>query len=48
MVQIVVASYLRVVVSRVLVGVGAMGTMAPIFWRTCHLAPTLFGKNLIE
>ena len=31
MVQIVVASYLRVVVSRVLVDGGAMGTMAPTF-----------------
>ena len=32
MVQIVVASNLRVVVSRDLVGVGAMGTMAPTFY----------------
>ena len=45
MVQIVVSSYLWVVVSRVLGGVGAMGTMAPTFYEDMPFGTHTFGKE---
>ena len=45
MVQIVVASYLRVVVSRVLVGVGAMGTMASTFYEDMSFGTHTFWEE---